>query len=695
MTILTTLYWLAHGLSYSVVSRAFQVPLSMVHRLVLQGVEDIAALRHSLIKLPAGPELEEVGQGSQQLANSPAFRTCVGAIDGCHIRIRAPSGPSGQDYVNRKGRFLQTFVGFPGSVHDTRVLKHSAIYKEALYPPPGYLIVGDGGYPCIVHPIMIVTPYREPLQGRVQSRFNGCHAKARSIIERTFGKLKVRWRCLLTKALEEALELLNRLSEAESDGGEVSGLSDVSWVCSASDGSSDSDPEPPRNVRPSHPDPPLADGPTVPAHAEVCATEPSPAQEIGKDGTVWTVMEPCGGAGRRQIQNILTESAGPTPHARHNITDKLTAFMCLCDNVMLEEIRDCTIAEARRGRATWDVSIMELKAFIALLYVRGAYCGKNIEMESFWSEQWGNAFFNATLSRNRFREIMRYLLFDKKETRRCRLTTDKFTHVRKVWDRFVENSIASYRPGSDITVDEQLFPTKSRCPFTQFMPNKPDKFGIKFWLAADVDSKYMLNGFPYLAKDASRPATQRLGENVVLRLVEPFVVYQCKPRRNVTILSTQHQHVVISTEKKKKPETVEYYNHSKVGVDVLDQMARQYSVKGGTRRWPIAVFYNVLDLAAINAWVLYRSCMSQENIPRRDFMLQLAHELRAEWMASKAPPLADLPLSGAGAEERRRMTCMVKAHCMQNKTFCKCVKCGDAVCGKCTAKVLSVCNNCV
>ena len=55
------------------------------------------------------------------------------------------------------------------------------------------------------------------------------------------------------------------------------------------------------------------------------------------------------------------------------------------------------------------------------------------------------------------------------------------------------------------------------------MPNKPDKFGIKFWLAADLDSKYMLNGFPYLGKDESRPATQSLGENVVLKLVEPFV----------------------------------------------------------------------------------------------------------------------------------------------------------------------------
>ncbi|KAJ4941956.1 hypothetical protein JOQ06_011827 [Pogonophryne albipinna] len=208
MTVLSTVYWLAHGLSYSVVSQAFQVPLSTVHRLVHQGVEDIAALRQSVIRLPAGPELEEVGQGFQQLADSPAFSSCVGAIDGCHIRIKTPPGPSGQDYINRKlfpsiqlqavcdgkGKFLQTFVGFPGSVHDTRVLKNSTLYKEALYPPPGYFIVGDGGYPCIVHPITVVIPYREPLQGRVQSRFNGCHAKACSIIERAFGILKGQWR---------------------------------------------------------------------------------------------------------------------------------------------------------------------------------------------------------------------------------------------------------------------------------------------------------------------------------------------------------------------------------------------------------------------------------------------------------------------------------------------------------------------
>lgn len=166
---------------------------------------------------------------------------------------------------------------------------------------------------------------------------------------------------------------------------------------------------------------------------------------------------------------------------------------------MLEHIRDCTVAESRRDsgeRASWDVSVAELKAFIALLYVRGAYCGKNIEMESFWSEKWGNTFFTSTLSRNRFREIMRFLRFDKKETRRIRLTTDRFALMAEVWERFRQNCVACYKPGQDITVDEQLFPTKARCRFTQYMPNKPDTFGIKFWLAADVDSKYLLNGFP-------------------------------------------------------------------------------------------------------------------------------------------------------------------------------------------------------
>lgn len=47
---------------------------------------------------------------------------------------------------------------------------------------------------------------------------------------------------------------------------------------------------------------------------------------------------------------------------------------------------------------------------------------------------------------------------------------------------FVKNSQRCYRPGPFLTVDEQLFPTKTRCKWTQYISNKPDKFGIKIFL---------------------------------------------------------------------------------------------------------------------------------------------------------------------------------------------------------------------
>ena len=41
-------------------------------------------------------------------------------------------------------------------------------------------------------------------------------------------------------------------------------------------------------------------------------------------------------------------------------------------------------------------------------------------------------------------------------------------------------------------------PCKSRCSFVTYMPNKSDKYGIKFLVLVDVKSKYVSNIFPYL-----------------------------------------------------------------------------------------------------------------------------------------------------------------------------------------------------
>ncbi|KAL7400140.1 hypothetical protein ABVT39_007077 [Epinephelus coioides] len=205
-----------NGTSYRVVSKVFGMPHSTVHRIVHRVTEEVVAIRHRVIYLPkTADDLAAVTQGFAGLARHRAFLKAAGAIDGCHVRIKPASGPDGQCYRNRKlfasiilqavcdhqGRFIDTYVGWPGSVHDSRVLRHSPLYRRAIYPPPGYFILADGGYPCLQHPLPLITPYKWLVQGVGGQRFNSHHSRARSIIERSFG-MKTRFRAIFLQALE-------------------------------------------------------------------------------------------------------------------------------------------------------------------------------------------------------------------------------------------------------------------------------------------------------------------------------------------------------------------------------------------------------------------------------------------------------------------------------------------------------------
>lgn len=132
---------------------------------------------------------------------------------------------------DHKMRFLDIFVGYPGSVHDSCVLKNSPFFTQQKYPPQGYYILADGGYPCLSQPVTIITPYREPVNDPAKRRlavvavgfllqyivipfypilqiittiyrFNWVFFRGRCIIERAFGVMKSRWRSIYFKALE-------------------------------------------------------------------------------------------------------------------------------------------------------------------------------------------------------------------------------------------------------------------------------------------------------------------------------------------------------------------------------------------------------------------------------------------------------------------------------------------------------------
>ena len=116
---------------------------------------------------------------------------------------------------------------------------------------------------------------------------------------------------------------------------------------------------------------------------------------------------------------------------------------------------------------------------------------------------------------------MRFLHFDLKTERRRNLVHDKFALASKLWNNFISNCQKAFVPQWNITVDEQLLPCKTSCKFILYMANKPDKFGIKFWLAVDVENKYLFNGFSYVGNDDTRDPDVSVPSDVVLKLMAP------------------------------------------------------------------------------------------------------------------------------------------------------------------------------
>ena len=248
---------------------------------------------------------------------------------------------------------------------------------------------------------------------------------------------------------------------------------------------------------------------------------------IGKDGTVWQALATSHvQRGRLQQQNILSFKPGPTSFATSRIMESspLSSFRVLFDEAMLRNIRKCTVAEANRisDKTNWDVTLNELDMFIGLVIARGILGQRDLQVESLWESTWGFSMFNNALSRQIFEEIMRFLRFDLKSDRRQRVIYDKFCLASSLWNPFVENCQKAYVPGPYITIDEQLLPCKARCRFIQYMPNKPDKFGIKFWMAVDAETKYLFNSFSYLEKDENRDTSVCLPKYVVTKLMQPI-----------------------------------------------------------------------------------------------------------------------------------------------------------------------------
>ncbi|XP_058252363.1 piggyBac transposable element-derived protein 4-like [Hemibagrus wyckioides] len=386
---------------------------------------------------------------------------------------------------------------------------------------------------------------------------------------------------------------------------------------------------------------------------------------IGRNGLVWFSTNEetlCFSQPARGV------TPGPTRYAIVRVQNVVSAFDLFITEEMIDLIVRMTNLHGRRTMKNWnEIDSTDLRAYMGLLILAGVYRSKGESTRSLWDDRSGRAIFRATMSLSSFHRINRALRFDDKLQRPARPREDKLVPIRSLWEMWTLRLPLLFNPGKNVTVDEQLVPFKGRCSFRQYMPKKPAKYGMKIWVTADAATSYAWKCEIYLGKTGGAPEVGQ-GKRVVMEMTEGLqgVTVTCDnfftsyslaqelmqkkialvgtirknkpelppnlvevkgrsalssvfaftknttavsyvPRRgkNVILISTKHREGVVTEGEKKKPEIIMDYNHCKGGVDNLDKVVGTYSCRRRTKWWPQVLFFNMLDITAYNAFVIY------------------------------------------------------------------------------------------
>ena len=172
LQVLTALSYFSSGSLHRVVAdgRDLNLSQSSVTRVIQSFTSAVVDLKDSFIKFPT--LAADIHYNQQLFFHDHRIPNVVGLIDGTHVQIIAPV--ENEDvYVNRCSyhslniqvicnydcKIINVVAKWPGSVHDSTIMKESVKqYFENARHPTGILL-GDSGYPCLN---WLLTPYRRP-----------------------------------------------------------------------------------------------------------------------------------------------------------------------------------------------------------------------------------------------------------------------------------------------------------------------------------------------------------------------------------------------------------------------------------------------------------------------------------------------------------------------------------------------------
>ena len=169
-----------------------------------------------------------------------------------------------------------------------------------------------------------------------------------------------------------------------------------------------------------------------------------------------------------------------------------------------------------------QISVADLKAFLGFILLMGLNSFPSVE--DYWrkSEVYHYSPIAGRISRDRFREINRYLHFADNSTLSApgSPSYDRLGKVRPLVEHLQSKFSAVYNPSKELAIDEAMIKFQGRSSLKQYMPMKPIKRGIKVWVLADSRNGYFCRLEVYTGRKTT--TEYGLGERVVRDLTLDF-----------------------------------------------------------------------------------------------------------------------------------------------------------------------------
>lgn len=174
----------------------------------------------------------------------------------------------------------------------------------------------------------------------------------------------------------------------------------------------------------------------------------------------------------------------------------------------------------------------EIQALLGLLLFAGVRRNGRLHVKDlFRTDGSSPEIFRLAMNWTRFSFLLKCLCFDDKETRPQRRNFDKLAPIRELFDEVNSAYPKYYSPSAFVTIDEKLEAFRGRCAFRQYIPSKPNKYGLKVNALTDAENFYTLTMEVYVGKQPEGPYHL---DTKPLALVDRMCNVISKTGRNVT-----------------------------------------------------------------------------------------------------------------------------------------------------------------